>query len=104
LSPWQIFFAAASPNSEWEKVLVVATYLQTNSGLSDFTSFVVNKELKNLGHSPGNITKTIQTCIDKRPQLILQLRKEGKTQQAQKKFKVSVEGLKYVKGMLNGIK
>jgi hypothetical protein len=94
-------FAATSPTSDWEKALVVATYLQLKDGFSDFTGFDVNKELKHLGHGVQNITRPIQVCIDKKPQLIIQLRKEGKTRQAKKKFKVSAEGLKIVKGMIN---
>lgn len=94
------FFAATTPNTDWEKGLVVATYLQIKNEMSDFTGFQVNKELKNLGHGMANITSTFDVCIEKKPQLILQLRKEGKSRQAQKKYKVSAEGIKYVKTLL----
>lgn len=93
-------FSAASPNVDWEKALVVATFLQLKNGLSDFTSFEVNKELKNLGYPSANITDAFDVCIGKRPQLILQLRKEGNSRQARKKYKVSNEGVKLVKNML----
>lgn len=93
-------FAATSPVNDWQKALVVAAYLQVKSGLSSFTAFEVNKELKNLGHGSSHISYNLQICIDKKPQLILQLRKEGKTKQAQKKYKVSGEGIKFVKSMI----
>lgn len=93
-------FAAANPSTDWEKSLVVATYLQQKNGLSEIKGFDVNKELKNLGHGMTHITHTFDTCIAKRPQLVLQLRKEGKTRQAQKKYKVTGEGIKIVNAMI----
>lgn len=93
-------FSAASPTVDWEKALVVATYLQVKNGLSDFTSLEVNRELKNLGYPSSNITDAFDVCITKRPQLILQLRKEGNSRQARKKYKVSNEGIKLVKSMV----
>lgn len=95
------FFATASPNTEWEKALVVASYLQVKNSLSNFSGFEVNKELKNLGHASSNITDALTGCMNRKPQYILQLRKEGKSAQAKKKYKVSTEGLKYVKTMLS---
>lgn len=66
-------FAAASPNSEWEKTLVVATYLQQKNGFTEIKGFDVNKELKNLRHGQTHITESFGTCIAKKPQMILQL-------------------------------
>lgn len=97
------FFAILSPSSDWEKALIVATFLQVKNGLGDFKGFDVNKKLKNLGHGVSNIASTLTACIDKKPQLILQLRKEGKSKQAQKKYKVSTEGINYVKKLLQNL-
>lgn len=93
-------FASTSPNNDWEKALVVAAFSQVKNALSDFTSYEINKELKNLGHASSNITKALDNCIDRKPQLILQLKKVGKSRQAKKKYKVSNEGLMYVKSMI----
>ena len=95
------FFSDASPKTDWEKALVVATYLQIKKGLSDFSGLEVNKELKDLGYASSNITDAFDVCINKKPQLILQLRKEGNSKQARKKYKVSNEGIKLVRTMLN---
>jgi hypothetical protein len=94
------FFSATNPNLEWEKALVVATYLQVKNGLTEFTGFEINKELKNLGYASSNITTAFNGCMDRKPQLILQLRKDGKARQAKKKYKVSAEGIKYVNALL----
>jgi hypothetical protein len=93
-------YAAAAPNKDWEKCLVVATYLQVKNDLQEITSFEVNKELKHLGHGVNSITHIFDTCIDRKPQLILQKRKEGKTRQAKKKYKVTGEGIKLVNSMI----
>jgi len=93
-------FADASPNNDWEKALVVAAYLQVKNNLTDIASFDVNKELKNLGHASSNITLAFASSIDRKPQFMLQLRKDGKSQQAKKKYKVSAEGIKHVNSML----
>jgi hypothetical protein len=97
-------FAGASPEVEWEKALVVAAYLQVKSNLSDITGHQVNKELKNMGHASTNITTAFSVSIKRKPQLMLQMRKEGTSKQAQKKYKVSVEGIKYVNALIAKIK
>ena len=97
-------FSDASPNNEWEKALIVAAYLQVKNGLADITSFDVNKQLKNLGHASANITQAFDGNINRKPQFILQLRKDGKSKQAKKKYKVSGEGIKYANSMLQLVK
>ena len=94
------FFAETTPNSDWEKALVVATYLQIKNNLSDFNSYDINKELKNLGHYISEISHAFDVSISKKPQLILQMRKDGNSRQGRKKYKVSAEGIKYVKSLL----
>lgn len=93
-------YAAASPNKDWEKLLVVATYLQVKNDLQEITGFEVNKELKHLGHGISSISHVFDICIGRKPQLILQKRKEGKTRQAKKKYKVTGEGIKLVNSMI----
>ena len=93
-------FSCATPKTDVEKVLVVAVYLQETQGLTELTSRAINDELKHLGHGPSNITLTISTLTSRKPNLMIQTRKEGKTQQAQKKYRVTVEGIKQVMEMI----
>jgi hypothetical protein len=94
-------FAKANPKTDADKVLVVATFLQLKNSLQDFASFDVQKELKHLGHGVTNITTSMGILEGKKPKLIIQTRKEGKSRQAKKKYKVTQEGIKTVKEFLN---
>lgn len=94
------FFDAANPQTEADRVLVVAYWLQVVEGASDFESFPVNKHLKNLGHSVSNITRAFESLISQTPRLILQTSKSGSAKQARKKYKVTREGTKRVQSML----
>jgi hypothetical protein len=93
-------FAKTNPKKEPEKVLIVGAYLQEVKGTSELTGREINKELNHLGHGVGNITVAITSLINKRPQLMIQTRKEGTTQQAQKKYKVTTEGFAVAKKMI----
>lgn len=96
------FFAAAGPNSEFEKALVGAYWFQKMQGVQDIDSQSVNRELKMLGHMVANITDSFNTLMGKKPALVIQTRKEGSLRQSRKKYRLTNEGLKYVEGMLSG--
>lgn len=93
-------FAKAAPKSEADKVLVVGAYLQEVKGGGELTGREINKELQHLGHGVGNITANITSLSNRKPKLMIQTRKEGKTRQAQKKYKVTAEGLAAAKKMI----
>ena len=94
-------FSKARPKNDAEKVLIVASCLQENKPGEELTAREINMRLNHLGHSVRNITSTIGTLIKKRPQLMIQTRKEGKTRQAQKRYKVTAEGLAEASRMIN---
>ncbi|QYU66778.1 hypothetical protein J4558_17655 [Leptolyngbya sp. 15MV] len=95
------FFDAANPQTEAERVLVAAYWIQVVEGAEDFESFPVNKHLKHLGHPVSNITRAFDSMIAQTPRLILQTSKSGSSQQARKRYKVTREGVKRVQAMLN---
>ncbi len=97
-----VLFAAAQPQSTADKCLVVGAFLQESNGGTDVTGREINAELKHLGHGVGNITKALEPLIKNKPQLLIQTRKEGTTKQAQKKYRVTAEGLKRVQLLLAG--
>ena len=80
---------------------MVAAYLQNKGGEKELTSREINKELKNLGHGVGNITNAISSLSVKKPSLMIQTRKEGRSKQAQKKYKVTTEGFEAVKRLIS---
>ncbi len=94
-------FAKAITKTQQDKVLLAAAFLQVKNGLSELTGAEINKELRHLGHGVTNITDVTSQLSTKKPQLIIQTRKEGKSRQAKKKYKVTGEGLKAAKALLN---
>lgn len=93
-------YDAATPANENEKALVCAYWFQEIQGFPDLTAQAINTELKHLGHGVSNITRTFDRLKNQKPALIVQTRKEGKTQQARKRFKLTGEGRKLVRQML----
>jgi len=96
-------FDATRPSTDADKALVLAYWFQACQGNAWFTSRQVNDELKHMGHGVGNITRALDSLIGSRPAMVIQLEKSGKSQQAQKKFKVTHEGLKRVQQMLTDL-
>lgn len=95
-------FSHANPGTEAEKALVAAYWLLRHEAQEEFDSFRLNHELTHLGHRVGNITRALSTLIATRPALLIQTRKDGKTKQARKKYKLTVEGMRKVERMLAG--
>jgi hypothetical protein len=93
-------FDAARPRTDTEKALVLAYWFQVCQSQPSFSSRQVNDELKHIGYGVSNITRALDTLSAVKPALVIQLEKAGKTQQAQKKFKVTHEGLKRVQQLL----
>ena len=96
-------FAVANPKNTADKALVVAAYLQASKGGVDVSGREINKELTQMGHGVHNITRAVEPLIKKKPQFLIQTRKEGKTKQAQKKYRVTNEGFTFVKRLINRV-
>lgn len=95
-------FDAAQPANGPDKALLAAYWFQVTQGHEDLDSQTLNKELKNLGHPSTNITRDLDSLINRTPRYVMQVRKEGNSKQARKKYKVTREGIKAVERMLNG--
>ena len=93
-------FTAASPEIDRDKALIVAAFLQRNQAKDEITGYEINNELRQLGHGLKNVTDAINQMMDRKPKLMMQVKKEGKTKQARKKYKVTIEGFKAVQHML----
>ena len=96
-----VLYDAANPTTDAEKTLVVGYWLQQIEENENFDAQSVNSKLKHLGHRVGNITRAFDALKDENPRLVLQIEKSGSTKQARKKFKLTVEGIRKVKNMLN---
>lgn len=93
-------FAAADPTTDPHRALVVAYWVQFLEGNDNIDSQLVNKKLKNIGYGVSNITRAFESLKKTKPQLVVQLRKSGQTQQARKIFKVTTAGKNFVEDLL----
>ncbi len=93
------YFNEAQPRTSAEKALVVAGWLQSVQGASDFDSGSVNRELKNLGYPSSNITRDFDDLMGRKPKMVVQTRKSGSTKQARKLYRLTHEGLVEVSRM-----
>lgn len=96
------FYAQATPESEPERALVIAYWVQEVRGDGEFDAQSVNTQLKHLGHGVSNITRALDELKARRPQLVIQVQKSGKSKQARKRYKVTSAGKTEVKRMLAG--
>ena len=95
-------FEATSPKTEAEKALVGAYWLQVYGETEGVEGLSINKELKHLGQGVSNITRAIDVLKKRKPALMMQLRKSGKSKQARKTYRVTHAGVKLVREMMNG--
>lgn len=93
-------FAKANAKTDADKALVVAYWFQKFKEQSDIDSQKVNSALKHLGHGVSNITAAFRTLMMRNPQLVIQTRKQGTTQQARKKYRLTTEGVIAVEQMI----
>lgn len=105
-TPYETFadlFEAAGPNTERDKALVAAYWVQNCQGATNFVAQTLNAALKDLGHGVGNITEALNQLRDERPALVLQLKKSGTSKQARKTYKLTLEGVKRVQSFMGGV-
>lgn len=93
-------FDASNPPTGLDKVLVAAFWFQIVQSQEDWDSQRLNTELKHLGHPSSNITRDLASLINRSPRLVLQVRKEGNSQQSRKRYKLTREGVRAVEQLL----
>ena len=93
-------YDAAGPKNDEEKLLVAAYWRQMTHGQASFQAVDLNRDLKNLGHGVGSIAHVLARSIQKKPALVLQIRKSGNSKQARKTYKLTGEGIKTVERMI----
>ncbi|HEX9389804.1 MAG TPA: hypothetical protein VF928_00685 [Usitatibacteraceae bacterium] len=94
-------FAATQPSGDAEKALVASYWVQIVHGEPDFDSQTINNELKHLGHRLSNITQAFGILMNRKPQLAIQTRKSGSSQQARKRYKLTTTGQQAVDKMIS---
>jgi hypothetical protein len=93
-------FDAAKPDNGIENVLVAAYWFQAIQKQNELDSQQINSALKHLGYQSSNITRDLDSLMDRSPKLIIQVRKDGNTRQARKRYRLTTEGIRSVEKML----
>lgn len=94
-------FDAADPKTDKDRALVAAYWAQICQSQATFPAQTLNASLKDLGHGLSNVTVALDGLKDEKPALVLQLKKSGISKQARKTYKLTVEGAKRVRQMLD---
>lgn len=100
---WEHFaelYDATGASTHPEGMLVAAYWVQVLKGQGSFASLELNKLLKDLGHGVTGTATVMSNLIAKKPALILQLKKSGKSQQARKTYRLTDAGKKAVEQMI----
>lgn len=96
-------FDRAKPDAGPGRALVAAYWFEVCQSNDSFEAAQVNSELKHLGYRLANITVTLGNLMTKKPALVMQVRKGGKSKQARKVYKLTQEGIRHVRNMLHPV-
>jgi hypothetical protein len=91
---------AAQPSSGPQRALVVAYWFQELQGREGWSGGDINSALKNMGSGLANVTNTLDSLKAKKPALVMQVGKSGRSRQARKTYKLTSAGIREVSGML----
>jgi hypothetical protein len=92
-------YAAAAPESDADKALVVAYWAQYGDGKADFGTQEVNTALKNLGHPISKINRAFDNLKARKPAPVIQVKKSGSSKQGRKTYRLTVAGKQAVEAM-----
>jgi hypothetical protein len=98
-SDFASFFNTANPAGQTEAALVAGYWLQVYEHQNDWDSPSANTLLKNVGQPMSNISETLTRLTQANPRLVMQTAKGG-MQQGKKRYKLTIQGMKKVQGML----
>jgi hypothetical protein len=93
-------FDAVNPTTDVERALTGAYWLQALQGGQSWQSYQVNTLLKDTGHGIGNITDALDGAQSRKPALVRQMAKSGKSKQARKTYKLTTSGVSYIAGRI----
>lgn len=95
-------FDAVAPDTVMDKALAAAYWVQVIQGQESWPSAILNKGLKDMGHAIPAINRALDNAMSRRPSLVIQLKKAGTTQQGRKVYKLTTEGVKYIRARIEG--
>ena len=93
-------FDAVDPKSDVDKALTAAYWLQVVTKQPSWQSLRVNNLLKDLGHGVANVTSALRTAQERKPALVRQVHKSGRSQQSWKTYKLTTTGVAHIRRQL----
>ena len=93
-------FDAVDPKSDIDRALTGAYWLQVVLKQDSWQSLRVNNLLKDLGHGVANVTSSLRSAQDRKPALVRQVHKSGRSQQSWKTYKLTTSGVGYMRRKL----
>ena len=93
-------FDAVDPKSDVDKALTGAYWLQVISKQDSWQSLRVNNLLKDMGHGVTNVTSALRTAQERKPALVRQVHKSGRSQQSWKTYKLTTSGVSHIRRKL----
>ncbi len=97
-------FDAANPTTDVQKTLVASYWLQKVQGQASFVAQRANDELKNLGHGVKNVTDAFAALQNRKPALVVQTAKSGRSRQSRKTYKLTEAGIREVQEKISSRK
>lgn len=95
-------YDAAGAATNTQRALVAGYWLQACQGQDGFVAMDANNLLKNAGANLANITMAFDGLINTDPRQVLQVRKNGKSAQGRKQYKLTLAGIRAVERMIRG--
>lgn len=86
-------FGSTDASSDVERALLAGYWFQTKEGHASFTGSQVNTSLKHMGVGAANIAQVLGRLIARRPALVQQISKSGRSQQARKQYRLTSAGV-----------
>lgn len=93
-------FDAVNPTTDMDRALTAAYWFQQIVKQQSWQSQRLNTTLKDVGHGVGNITDALTQAQARKPALVRQMAKSGRSRQARKTYKLTTAGLRYIGGRL----
>lgn len=95
-------FDAVDPKTDIESALTGAYWYQIIKRNNSWQSYVINNMLKDTGHGISNITSSLDDAQSRKPSLVRQIAKSGKSKQSRKTYKLTTAGADFIAKRLKG--
>jgi hypothetical protein len=93
-------FHDVNPRTDAGRALVASYWFQVVQGRGALRAQELNDALKDLGHRLPNVTDALSKLEDRRPALLRQVSKSGRSRQSRKTYRLTQEGVAEVKRLL----